>query len=172
MTTAGDRRRLMLLLAVLLGAVARASSSSSSALESEAPALSSPAAPVSLSHAELCARGSSGADTFVDYEFAVACTPLAQSRALALAVLALTLGALLYLQSSTADAFFSPALQVLVEQYRIPPDVAGVTFLSFGNGSPDVFANIAAFSSATPNIGVASILGGGLLVTTGGLYDV
>jgi sodium/potassium/calcium exchanger 6 len=39
-------------------------------------------------------------------------------------------------------------------------------FLSFGNGSPDVFSNIAAFSSSTPKIGVASILGGGLLVTT------
>lgn len=54
-----------------------------------------------------------------------------------------------------------------MEKYRIPPDIAGVTFLSFGNGSPDVFSNIAAFTLATPNIGVASILGGGLLVTTG-----
>jgi solute carrier family 24 (sodium/potassium/calcium exchanger), member 6 len=53
-----------------------------------------------------------------------------------------------------------------VEKYRIPPDIAGVTFLSFGNGSPDVFSNIAAFSTATPKIGVTSILGGGLLVTT------
>lgn len=62
---------------------------------------------------------------------------------------------------------FFLALQVIVEKYRIPPDIAGVTFLSFGNGSPDVFSNIAAFSLSSPNIGVTSILGGGLLVTTG-----
>jgi sodium/potassium/calcium exchanger 6 len=61
-------------------------------------------------------------------------------------------------------------VQVIVEKYRIPPDIAGVTFLSFGNGSPDVFSNIAAFSLSSPNIGVTSILGGGLLVTTGTLH--
>lgn len=122
---------------------------------------------VSLARAEMCARGSSGADTLVDYEFAVSCSTLAQSPTISVAVLVVALAALLYLLSSTADAFFSPALQVLVEKFRIPPDVAGVTFLSFGNGSPDVFANIAAFSLASPNIGVTSILGGGLLVTTG-----
>ncbi|CCI40325.1 unnamed protein product [Albugo candida] len=71
-----------------------------------------------------------------------------------------------YLLSSTADSFFCPSLQSIVEIYRIPPDVAGATFLSFGNGSPDVFSNIAAFGSSTPRIGVASILGGGLLLTT------
>nr|CCA15347.1 Ca2 :Cation Antiporter (CaCA) Family putative [Albugo laibachii Nc14] len=71
-----------------------------------------------------------------------------------------------YLLSSTADSFFCPSLQSIVEMYRIPPDVAGATFLSFGNGSPDVFSNIAAFGSLTPRIGVASILGGGLLLTT------
>lgn len=54
-----------------------------------------------------------------------------------------------------------------MEKYEIPPNVAGVTFLSFGNGSPDVFSNIAAFTSSTPTIGMTSILGGGLLVTTG-----
>lgn len=115
----------------------------------------------------MCAHGSSGADTLIDYEFLVKCTWLKDSLGLAQVLLVVILVVLLYLLSSTADTFFCPVLQVIVEKYRIPPDIAGVTFLSFGNGSPDVFSNIAAFSLSTPNIGVASILGGGLLVTTG-----
>lgn len=68
------------------------------------------------------------------------------------AALVLCLVLLLYLLSSTADEFFCPVLQAIVEKYRIPPHVAGVTFLSFGNGSPDVFSNIAAFATPTPSI--------------------
>ncbi|KAF1330248.1 Ca2 :cation antiporter, partial [Globisporangium splendens] len=116
---------------------------------------------------DMCGQGTSGADTLLDYEYLVQCTsPLKDSLGLARVVLVVILVLLLYLLSSTADAFFCPVLQVIVEKYRIPPDIAGVTFLSFGNGSPDVFSNIAAFSLSSPNIGVASILGGGLLVTT------
>lgn len=115
----------------------------------------------------MCMRGSSGADTLIDYEFLVKCTWLKDSLGIAQVLLVAILVVLLYMLSSTADTFFCPVLQVIVEKYRIPPDIAGVTFLSFGNGSPDVFSNIAAFSLSTPNIGVASILGGGLLVTTG-----
>ncbi|GLD93043.1 hypothetical protein PINS_up001635 [Pythium insidiosum] len=106
-------------------------------------------------------------DNIVDYHRLVHCSSLRHSVIGARIVLALALVFLLYLLSSTADSFFCPALQAIVETYRVPPDIAGVTFLSFGNGSPDVFSNIAAFSTSTPKIGIASILGGGLLVTTG-----
>jgi len=54
-----------------------------------------------------------------------------------------------------------------VKKYNISPDLAGVTFLSFGNSSPDVFSNIAAFSDGSPKVGIAVLLGGGLFVTTG-----
>ncbi|DAZ94126.1 TPA: hypothetical protein N0F65_010370 [Lagenidium giganteum] len=108
----------------------------------------------------------SRAETLLDYRYLVSCTPLQQSLVLSHTLLVVLLILLLYLLSSTADSFFCPSLQAIVERYRIPPDIAGVTFLSFGNGSPDVFSNIAAFASSTPKIGVTSILGGGLLVTT------
>ena len=35
------------------------------------------------------------------------------------------------------------ALQLIVELAHIPPNIAGITFLSFGNGAPDVFARAA-----------------------------
>lgn len=114
-----------------------------------------------------CSGPSSTGDSFIDYDHLVHCTPLLESSpVLAKVTLVLCLVLLLYLLSSTADEFFCPVLQTIVEKYRIPPHVAGVTFLSFGNGSPDVFSNIAAFATPMPFIGVTSILGGGLLVTT------
>ncbi|KAG6613489.1 Ca2 :Cation Antiporter (CaCA) Family [Phytophthora cinnamomi] len=114
-----------------------------------------------------CADPSSTGDSFIDYDHLVHCNPLLQnSPVLGKTTLVLCLVLLLYLLSSTADEFFCPVLQAIVEKYRIPPHVAGVTFLSFGNGSPDVFSNIAAFATPTPSIGVTAILGGGLLVTT------
>ncbi|GMF17789.1 unnamed protein product [Phytophthora fragariaefolia] len=114
-----------------------------------------------------CTGPSSTGDSFIDYDHLVHCNPLLQgSPVLGKTALVLCLVLLLYLLSSTADEFFCPVLQAIVEKYRIPAHVAGVTFLSFGNGSPDVFSNIAAFATPTPSIGVTAILGGGLLVTT------
>lgn len=114
-----------------------------------------------------CSGPSRTSDSFIDYDHLVHCsTLLERSPVLARVTLVICLIILLYLLSSTADEFFCPVLQAIVEKYRIPPHVAGVTFLSFGNGSPDVFSNIAAFATPMPSIAVTAILGGGLLVTT------
>ena len=48
----------------------------------------------------------------------------------------------------------------------IPPSIAGVTFLSFGNGGPDVFALMSAVVSGYSHIGMGSNLGAGLFITT------
>ncbi|RLN36606.1 hypothetical protein BBJ28_00003979 [Nothophytophthora sp. Chile5] len=162
------RRQLPLLLLVLLAASTLATDGGDVAtLESsgEDPAATgdAPSAPAPYD----CSGPSATGDSFLDYDHLVHCAPLLQSSPTAgKATLVITLVLLLYLLSSTADEFFCPVLQAIVEKYHIPPDVAGVTFLSFGNGSPDVFSNIAAFATPTPSIGVTAILGGGLLVTT------
>ena len=44
---------------------------------------------------------------------------------------------------STADNFLMPQLHYISEMLHLSPDVAGVTFLAVGNGSPDVFSAIA-----------------------------
>ena len=57
--------------------------------------------------------------------------------------LALTLFAAL---ASVAERFFVPALRDIARGLALRDDVAGATLLSFGNGAPDVFAQIAALS--------------------------
>lgn len=44
--------------------------------------------------------------------------------------------------------------------------MAGVTFLAFGNGAPDVFSSIAAYSSGVGETGINELLGGAMFVST------
>jgi solute carrier family 24 (sodium/potassium/calcium exchanger), member 6 len=46
-----------------------------------------------------------------------------------------------------ADRFFCPALEVIADYFQLPPNVAGATLLSFGNGAPDVFTQLAAVTT-------------------------
>jgi len=46
------------------------------------------------------------------------------------------------------------------------PNLAGVTFLAFGNGAPDVAGSVAAFASGNGDVGVAAVTGAGMFVTT------
>ena len=46
-----------------------------------------------------------------------------------------------------ADRFFCPALEVLSDYFQLPANVAGATLLSFGNGAPDVFTQLAAVAT-------------------------
>ena len=45
---------------------------------------------------------------------------------------------LIYLLGDTAESYFSPTLGYICEKLKLPYNIAGVTFLAFGNGSPDV----------------------------------
>ncbi|CAI5445324.1 unnamed protein product [Caenorhabditis angaria] len=71
--------------------------------------------------------------------------------------------------STAADDFFSPSISSIVAHLRISESVAGVTFMAFGNGAPDVFGAIASvLSSPTPkaDLALGELFGGGLFVTT------
>ena len=72
-----------------------------------------------------------------------------------------------YILSDTANQYLSSALTNISEKLNLSQNFAGVTILAFGNGAPDVIANIVA-SDGIEGLGfaVASTLGAGLFVTS------
>lgn len=73
---------------------------------------------------------------------------LAAAAALAFAVLL-----------TVSERFFCPALELISDYLKLPPVVAGATLLSFGNGAPDTFTQVAAVGQASGCIDYAR--GGG-----------
>ncbi|CAB3397030.1 unnamed protein product [Caenorhabditis bovis] len=76
---------------------------------------------------------------------------------------------LFIIMTYVADDFFSPAIAGIVKHLRMSESIAGVTFLAFGNGAPDVFGSIASvIASPKPkaDLAIGDILGGGIFVTT------
>lgn len=69
----------------------------------------------------------------------------------------------------TADDFFCPSLAVISRSLKLSHNVAGVTFLAFGNGAPDVFSAVAAISNAKAGdagLAIGALFGAGVFVTT------
>ena len=67
-------------------------------------------------------------------------------KGLSFTILAVGFLLLLYLLEDTTDHYFCVAIKRAVQAIGLSPEVAGVTFLSVGNGASDVFSSIAAFA--------------------------
>ncbi|KAH8100726.1 Sodium/calcium exchanger protein-domain-containing protein [Phellopilus nigrolimitatus] len=59
----------------------------------------------------------------------------------------------------SASDFFCPNLATLAERLGLDENVAGVTFLAFGNGSPDVFSTFSAMRAGAGALAVGELLG-------------
>lgn len=73
-----------------------------------------------------------------------------------------------FILATVAEDFFCPALTNVAAALRLSEDVAGATLLSFGNGAPDVFAQIAAMTQASVegvSLGVGAALGAAFFVS-------
>uniref|UniRef100_V9KG07 Sodium/potassium/calcium exchanger 6-like protein n=1 Tax=Callorhinchus milii TaxID=7868 RepID=V9KG07_CALMI len=67
----------------------------------------------------------------------------------------------------TAEHFFCPNLAAISSSLKLSHNVAGVTFLALGNGAPDVFSAVAAFSDPrTASLAIGALIGAGVFVTT------
>ncbi|KAG6865732.1 hypothetical protein C0991_012378 [Blastosporella zonata] len=66
-----------------------------------------------------------------------------------------------HLQSlkTSASDFFTPNLNTLAQLLGLDENVAGVTFLAFGNGSPDVFSTFSAMRASSGSLAVGELLG-------------
>ncbi|KAI1737865.1 hypothetical protein F4680DRAFT_200803 [Xylaria scruposa] len=93
------------------------------------------------------------------------CT-LGHVQPLAFVILVLWLGLLFTTIGIAASDFFSVNLSTISTFLGLSESLAGVTFLAFGNGSPDVFSTFAAMSSNSGSMAVGELIGAAAFITT------
>ncbi|NXP20815.1 NCLX protein, partial [Scytalopus superciliaris] len=113
---------------------------------------------------------------FLDYLHGVFCVFPPRLLPLAVTLYALWLLYLFIILGVTAEKFFCPNLSAISTNLKLSHNVAafsltsplhGVTFLAFGNGAPDVFSAVVAFSDPrTAGLAIGAIFGAGVFVTT------
>jgi len=59
----------------------------------------------------------------------------------------------------SASDFFTPNLATIAQLLGLDENVAGVTFLAFGNGSPDVFSTFSAMRANSGSLAIGELLG-------------
>ncbi|KAJ8414051.1 hypothetical protein AAFF_G00066490 [Aldrovandia affinis] len=106
-------------------------------------------------------------DGFFDYLRAAFCAFPSHLFPLAMFLFMLWLLFLFMALGLTASKFFCPNLSAISATLRLTHNVAGVTFLAFGNGAPDVFSAMVAFSRPhTAGLAIGALFGAGIFVTT------
>jgi len=64
---------------------------------------------------------------------------------------------------------FCPSLRTIADSMKLSQNIAGVTFLAFGNGAPDVFSAIAAVGNSKggdAGLAFGALFGAGVFVST------
>ncbi|KAK4116400.1 hypothetical protein N656DRAFT_701664 [Canariomyces notabilis] len=92
------------------------------------------------------------------------CT-LGSVKPVAFAILAVWLGLLFTTIGIAASDFFSVNLSTISSVLGLSESLAGVTFLAFGNGSPDVFSTFAAMGSNSGSMAVGELIGAAGFIT-------
>ncbi|OAA61268.1 sodium/calcium exchanger protein [Niveomyces insectorum RCEF 264] len=87
------------------------------------------------------------------------------AHAVAFAVLVVWLGLLFTTIGIAASDFFSVNLGTIASILGLSESLAGVTFLAFGNGSPDVFSTFAAMNSNSGSMAVGELIGAAGFIT-------
>lgn len=92
------------------------------------------------------------------------CT-LGNAKPVAFIILTLWLGLLFSTIGIAASDFFSVNLSTIASVLGLPESLAGVTFLAFGNGSPDVFSTFAAMNSNSGSMAIGELIGAAGFIT-------
>jgi len=93
------------------------------------------------------------------------CTP-PHLRPLAFSALVLWLFFLFSTLGITASDFFTPNLATIAQLLGLDENVAGVTFLAFGNGSPDVFSTFSAMRAGSGSLAIGELLGAATFIVS------
>lgn len=90
---------------------------------------------------------------------------LPHAQGAAFVILALWLGLLFSTIGIAASDFFCVNLSTISQLLGMSESMAGVTFLAFGNGSPDVFSTFAAMNSHSGSLAVGELIGAASFIT-------
>ena len=74
-------------------------------------------------------------------------------------ILTVTVIAMFWALALVCEDYFVPALNVLCEEWNIPSDVAGATFMAAGASSPELFTSLIGLLIYDSNIGVGTVVG-------------
>lgn len=92
------------------------------------------------------------------------CT-LGNAKPVAFIIMVVWLGLLFSTIGIAASDFFSVNLSTIASILGLSESLAGVTFLAFGNGSPDVFSTFAAMGSNSGSMAVGELIGAAGFIT-------
>jgi len=101
----------------------------------------------------------------MDYLRQYFCTDVA-IRPLIFARLVLWLIFLFSTLGISASDFFTPNLATIAQLLGLDENVAGVTFLAFGNGSPDVFSTFSAMKANSGSLALGELLGAATFIVS------
>jgi solute carrier family 24 (sodium/potassium/calcium exchanger), member 6 len=90
---------------------------------------------------------------------------LGHAQPLAFIILVAWLGLLFSTIGIAASDFFSVNLSTIASILGLSESLAGVTFLAFGNGSPDVFSTFAAMGSNSASMALGELIGAASFIT-------
>uniref|UniRef100_A0A3Q3X5N2 Sodium/calcium exchanger membrane region domain-containing protein n=1 Tax=Mola mola TaxID=94237 RepID=A0A3Q3X5N2_MOLML len=106
-------------------------------------------------------------DGFINYLHAAFCLLPPNLTPLTITLCIVWLLFLFVVLGLMASKFFCPNLSAISTSLHLTHNVAGVTFLALGNGAPDIFSAIAAFSHPhTAGLAIGALFGAGIFVTT------
>ncbi|GFU57808.1 hypothetical protein NPIL_202561 [Nephila pilipes] len=103
---------------------------------------------------------------YLDYNYYIFCSLTLERISLATASLVIWLSMLFIALGVTSNYFLCPALFTISNHLGLSQNVAGVTLLAFGNGSPDIFSSAAGLQKASAELAIASLVGAGMFVTS------
>ncbi|RMZ82964.1 hypothetical protein DV737_g1771, partial [Chaetothyriales sp. CBS 132003] len=91
---------------------------------------------------------------------------LSNAKPLAFAILVLWLGLLFSTIGIAASDFLCVNLSTIAAVLGMSESLTGVTFLAFGNGSPDVFSTFAAMSTNSGSLAVGELIGAAAFISS------
>lgn len=93
--------------------------------------------------------------------------PGTAGHAFVILLMIMWVGFLMHQTAVTASDYFSPTLGLVSNKLNLAYDIAGVTFLAFGNGAPDFFSLLASVSGGIDIlVAMGALLGGEVFIST------